>query len=236
MPRKKVRKTSNEDSLGRQRPAPGGNPSPPNSDTSGEVKPPRGPAQSAAMRSNAQRQARRQSGQNSSRRIRIYVGAAAAALITLVVILVIVSTVGSSDPGQRVPDQGRRHLQIGETYDGYNSDPPTSGPHSPSWMPPGHYDAGAPDSRLIHSLEHGYVILHYTCHSTQCPDLVNRIARLGGRFETKFIANYRPSTTAPITMTAWTRLLELDEYDEAMVIQFIEAYRGKIGPERDVPN
>ena len=27
------------------------------------------------------------------------------------------------------PDQGRRHLADGETFNGYNSSPPTSGPH-----------------------------------------------------------------------------------------------------------
>ena len=37
---------------------------------------------------------------------------------------------------QTFPDQGRRHLQEGETFDAYNSSPPTSGPQLAEARPP----------------------------------------------------------------------------------------------------
>lgn len=46
---------------------------------------------------------------------------------------------------------------------GYNSNPPTSGPHFAAWAKPGIYDEVLSDGYLIHSLEHGYVILSFDC-------------------------------------------------------------------------
>lgn len=45
----------------------------------------------------------------------------------------------------------------------YNSNPPTSGNHFPMWAKKGVYDRLISDGYLIHSLEHGYVIISYDC-------------------------------------------------------------------------
>ena len=47
----------------------------------------------------------------------------------------------------------------------YNSNPPTSGPHYEIWTQAGVYDAPKDDRNLVHSLEHGYVIISYNCDS-----------------------------------------------------------------------
>lgn len=60
------------------------------------------------------------------------------------------------------PDQGRNHIPDG-TAEEYNSDPPTSGPHYAEWEKPGIYDRVLADGRLIHSLEHGYIVISYNC-------------------------------------------------------------------------
>jgi len=67
-------------------------------------------------------------------------------------------------PGETGEDQGREHWEKTklETFQ-YNSNPPTSGPHDPDWIRPGVYDTAQDKYKLIHSLEHGYVVVHYNC-------------------------------------------------------------------------
>ena len=65
-------------------------------------------------------------------------------------------------PGQEIADLGRDHVtDIADVT--YNSDPPTSGPHFPMWAKKGIYDRLISDGYLIHSLEHGYIIISYDC-------------------------------------------------------------------------
>lgn len=67
-------------------------------------------------------------------------------------------------PGQKVDDMGRQHVaDISDVA--YNSNPPTSGPHFALWLKPGVYDRVVSDGYLIHSLEHGYVVISYNCGS-----------------------------------------------------------------------
>ncbi len=65
-------------------------------------------------------------------------------------------------PGQLLDDLGRTHVPIG-TEVKYNSNPPSSGPHYEVWIKAGFYDAPRDDRNLVHSLEHGYVIISYNC-------------------------------------------------------------------------
>ena len=144
------------------------------------------------------------------------------------------------DRVQTILDQGNVHIlegvPIGESgYPPYNSDPPTSGPHWPRSAGPGFYTATVPDERLVSSLEHGYVIIHYSCDETQCPGMADRLSGVLARYDSKVIANYRPKTGSLIALTAWTRLLTLDSYDEETIVDFINAYRGRLGPEPNAP-
>ena len=65
-------------------------------------------------------------------------------------------------PGEVVPDIGREHVTDIAGI-AYNSNPPTSGTHFPVWAKPGVYDRLMSDGYLVHSLEHGYVIISYDC-------------------------------------------------------------------------
>jgi len=65
-------------------------------------------------------------------------------------------------PGQLFEDLGREHVtDISEVT--YNSNPPTSGTHFPIWAKRGVYDRVISDGYLIHSLEHGYIVISYDC-------------------------------------------------------------------------
>ncbi len=71
-------------------------------------------------------------------------------------------------PGIAVEDMGAEHTTniTGITY---NSNPPTSGPHFPVWARRGVYDRVISDGHLIHSLEHGYIVLSYNCSQVENP-------------------------------------------------------------------
>ena len=77
----------------------------------------------------------------------------------------IVKYVTTPVPGQSVPDLGRDHVSVEQfARTTYNSNPPTSGPHLETWVKPGIYREPQHDGELIHSLEHGYVIISYNCN------------------------------------------------------------------------
>lgn len=65
-------------------------------------------------------------------------------------------------PGVKVEDEGREHVTIGTKVE-YRTDPPTSGKHYADWIRAGIYSEPKDDRNLVHSLEHGYVILSYNC-------------------------------------------------------------------------
>ncbi len=70
-------------------------------------------------------------------------------------------------PGTAVADLGRGHVPVGtEVF--FNSNPPTSGPHYEVWTRAAILDAPPDDRFLVHSLEHGYIIMSYNC-DTQNP-------------------------------------------------------------------
>lgn len=67
-------------------------------------------------------------------------------------------------PGETVADAGREHVTDIAGI-AYTSNPPTSGSHFPVWAKPGVYDRLISDGYLIHSMEHGYVVIWYDCES-----------------------------------------------------------------------
>lgn len=85
-------------------------------------------------------------------------------LIGIFVVIWFVKFVTTPPPGTRMEDQGREHVSEEEVASfSYNSNPPTSGPHFETWVKPGILTLPQPEGQLIHSLEHGYVIIHYNC-------------------------------------------------------------------------
>ncbi len=59
----------------------------------------------------------------------------------------------------------------------WNSNPPTSGPHFGIWARWGTYTEPIPRGYLVHSLEHGAVVLSYRCANRDgCPMIHDRLA------------------------------------------------------------
>jgi len=76
-----------------------------------------------------------------------------------------------SDPGiETFPDEGHAHVPVG-TVIPYQTDPPTSGDHYPDPQPGGFYTKPIASGFLVHSMEHGGVIIYYDGHYVPKKDL-----------------------------------------------------------------
>lgn len=147
--------------------------------------------------------------------------------------------------GKEFASQGHAHLNPNEPDDFvYNSNPPTSGPHkevfSDQFISPTPLAAYV----QVHLLEHGNVLLQYSC---TCPDIVASLSSIAYAFDSPLIAPNELQPTVPevqqgeeegkavivapypkmkpqIALTAWTRLATLDTVDKAKIDSFIALY------------
>lgn len=143
-------------------------------------------------------------------------------------------------PGDFYESAGRQH--VNEDVD-YATDPPTSGPHNPVPLPSGVYrdPEQAPEERAVHSMEHASAVIWYNCEAggldeEECTAFVNELRDkyenlLTGQSGGAILIINRPDMEHFIALTSWTRLLELDEYDEAAIDEFLDANRCRFDPE-----
>ena len=201
------------------------------------------------------------------------------------------NTTPSIEIGEKKEDLGRDHVT--DIYGvNYNSNPPISGPHFPVWAKKGLYDRLLSDGYLIHSLEHGYIVISYDCtfrpqtsylisevlahdeptvvsqdskeklmhmnyqvtgnmswftpdnppvveitlpddfKTEECINLIEEIKPYLDEAERVIIVP-RVNMDARIAATAWTRILKLNDIDEAKIKEFIKQYHNK-GPEQTI--
>ncbi|MFN3929383.1 MAG: DUF3105 domain-containing protein [Thermoflexus sp.] len=130
------------------------------------------------------------------------------------------------------PEEGRAHLQPGERAN-YRTDPPTSGPHSSEWVNPGFYTREQPPEHLVHSLEHGHVVIYYDDPGPEALQTLQAWARMfNGQWDGVVVVPKRRLGRAVI-LTAWTHMLRLESFDVNAAAAFIDAFRGR-GPENPV--
>ncbi len=104
------------------------------------------------------------------------------------------------------PDEGRAHLPDGETGS-YDSYPPTSGPHAITPAKPGWYDESPPIEQLVHSLEHGFIVVYRSgLEATDEAALKTRFDALVTDGFGALISVPDESIKDPMTLTAWDRL------------------------------
>ncbi len=122
--------------------------------------------------------------------------------------------------GEKIVDQGRSHVPIGTKVD-YNSNPPTSGPHYANPQPAGVYTEPVPDGNLVHSMEHGAVILWYKSNLSK--NKVDELKKIFiGVSVSKKIMLPRENLKVPVALTSWGRLLKLQTIDGARIKEFME--------------
>lgn len=124
---------------------------------------------------------------------------------------------------------GREHIAQGTAGSGYNSNPPTSGPHWGAPATNGIHDEQLADEQTIHNLEHGHIWITYK------PDISDedrqKLAEIAKSDDWKVLISKRETNSNPIILVAWGRLLRLNEFNEAKIKDFIKTYRNR-GPEK----
>lgn len=150
-------------------------------------------------------------------------------------------------------DKCRVHVPAGSVVN-YKTNPPVFGPHFEDWIRAGVQDSGKDDRNLVHSLEHGYVIMSYRCFTGAVSSEASGSAEAtsSGKIDTQDECNKRKSEFEEIfnkkgkrklivvpranldtnyALTAWGYLDKFNEFDESRVNKFIDAHLDN-GPER----
>ena len=163
--------------------------------------------------------------------------------LAVVLLLVSACSGGSADPagpvldvetfeaqqvGVTLTDSAVRQILDGEIEPpAYNSDPPTSGPHSAKAAACGVFRQPVPDVYQVHNLAIGVVLFQYS-PSLEAVE-VERLEELGRSIGDRMIVAPRPAMGAPVVATAWATMMELDAIDEVVLQGFYDRYVGS-GP------
>jgi hypothetical protein len=124
-------------------------------------------------------------------------------------------------------DKGRAHVKAPT----YSVNPPAGGDHDPVPAPAGFYDmANVPgDGHLVHSLEHGFVIVWYQ-PAGAAPGTLDGLRDLAGGHRWVLVVP-RPSLPTALAATAWHRRLLCPAVATGPIGNFVVAFRNQ-GPEK----
>src|SRR3989338_5078555 len=122
--------------------------------------------------------------------------------------------------GEKIADLGAQHVKEGESHPAYNSNPPTSGPHWVGVAGPGIKSKPVADELVLHSMEHGAVVVWYREGLDQSE--IDRIKEAFSASSGKKIMLARKDLDVPVALTSWGYLLKLQTIDEAKIKEFIE--------------
>ena len=127
---------------------------------------------------------------------------------------------------------GAAHVAQGRTVL-YPSRFPTSGNHWPRPLSPGFYTSAQRSEMLVHSLEHGNVVIYYETLDAGAEESLREWAKLFTAAWSGVIVVPKPGLGKAIVLTAWTRSLRLDRFEPKAMAAFVDAFRGR-GPEHPV--
>jgi hypothetical protein len=153
--------------------------------------------------------------------------------------------------GQVQPDQGNGHVQTGDKVT-YPVCPPASGKHlnRVGFGPLEPQVYGPDDESLpngwIHNLEHGGLVLLYSCDKGACDDAgVAALKTFDDGFPSSAVCNLPPGRVGPVVARfeemparyaalVWNRVLYLDTLDAAKVYDFYLRYGERVSDGRFV--
>ena len=140
------------------------------------------------------------------------------------------------------PSEGRQHVQPGSDIT-YNQTPPLSGTHYAEWSGGGFYAEEQAYGNLVHSLEHGAVVVYYDDGAleqsagddeTAEESLREFIQTHDGQWRHIIVVpNPESDPQAELDVTAWRHRLYMDSYDDRTMHAFLSEYLGR-GPENPV--
>ena len=122
--------------------------------------------------------------------------------------------------------QGRNHVSASVAY---RTNPPAGGNHSPSPAAPNVYREPPPDEQVVHSMEHGDIVLWHKPDAA--PEVLDQLRGVADRFEGDVLVVPRASMRTPVAATAWHRRLLCPAFERPAFDLFVRSYRDK-GPEK----
>jgi hypothetical protein len=117
----------------------------------------------------------------------------------------------------------------------YDSNPPSSGPHYPEWANFQEFASPVADGYLVHSLEHGAVLLLYNCNADggggACPDVVAALRAVRDAvpddplcdpsLRVRIVLAPRPANDVAVAAAAWGNTYRADCVDAPSLARFI---------------
>ena len=124
-------------------------------------------------------------------------------------------------------------MSIGDVMPGgYNTIPPTSGPHWGAWSDCGFYNYPLPDELLVHNLEHGNIIIsHNLPEADQVAELRAAIAAVPLAAEYAIVRRYHQIPEGMVALTTWGVLDRMLGVDAERIARFFRDFPGNTGPE-----
>ncbi len=129
-------------------------------------------------------------------------------------------------------DRGGGHLGPGQGHS-YGIAFPTSGIHDRVPIEPGFYTEPQRATQLVHSVEHGHIVIYYEDPGAEARDTIEAWTTLFGGHWDGVVAVPSSGLGKTVVLTAWRKVLKLDAFDPASAAAFVDAYRGR-GPENKV--
>ena len=132
------------------------------------------------------------------------------------------------------PMAGQDHIAPNEQPDNWNSNPPTSGDHLATPLPPGVYDNDQDMRAMVHNQEHGYVVILYKgIPSDQVEQLTRFVdARDGSKL---VLAPYSGLPGNGVALAAWQNLETMQRVNLDVVQAFVNDYMVPIGTKSVAP-
>jgi hypothetical protein len=131
--------------------------------------------------------------------------------------------------GEKMADEGAEHVARGASHPTYKSNPPTSGPHWVDTAGGGIKDEPVADELILHSMEHGAVVVWYKEGLEQSE--IDKIKEVFINSSGKKIMLARKDLDVPVALTSWGYLLKLNTIDVEKIKEFIETNSNR-GPEQ----
>jgi hypothetical protein len=140
------------------------------------------------------------------------VGVIAAALLAVGIVFLLKSN-NAPLPGQTFESLGNQHINPGDAHPPYNSNPPTSGWHYPTWPQRGIYTAPLPEEYLLHFQEHAGIVVHYNPDKLP-PDQLTKLRNLVNQELNKgqglVVLSPDPDMPQPLAVTSWQHLVPFE--------------------------
>jgi Protein of unknown function (DUF3105) len=132
------------------------------------------------------------------------------------------------------PSAGRNHIGADRQPSNWNSTPPTSGDHLATPLPPGVYPGEQDMRALVHSMEHGYVVIVYKGIPQDQVDQLREFVdqRDGSKL---ILAPYSGLEQNGVALAAWRNLEILQRVNMDVVQAFVNDYMLPGGAKSQAP-